>query len=456
MRNFLRVGSFGSAFILAGILFLQGAVPVFALSMSPPVLEIPSVLRGTSQHTSVHIGRMGGETGDLYISVSARGEGSSSLVFDPSFIIPADSNGIDFPFTIDASHAADGSYRTEMLFMLKAATAPGVSPGVSVSVVTGVTVVVRFSVSGDQVISYQLNSLTTRDAESDSHPFITFDIANTGNVDWKPQKVVLTFADQADATHNISFPLSGDVFKIIPPNQQTQQLIEVPQLLPEGQYIISADIFDKDVVIGTLVSSSFSVLSPGSLSQSGQLLSVSVPKNVFSLGEKIPLNAEFKNTGDVPITVVLMTEIYEGDKYIDLIRGDDTVLSVGEDVHLTQVFDVKNKGKYTLISYAKYSNKKTQTLSTSIEVNSGNAILDFLNSPLGLSLVVGMIIFSVSLFLWKRRRAHRAVAQSPVLPPVLLAQGSMITSQQDSIIPPSPLKDISSKDVELKRAINKV
>lgn len=387
-----------------------------AISISPGLMEIPSVFRGSSQKTSVTIGRASNEVGDLGITVSARGDAASALIFEPSFTIPAESLRTEFPFTIDASRLQNGSYEVPLSFILTNFSDPKTDTGNSNAVVhvqTGVTIIVKFTVSGEQVVSYTLNSARALDTELNAHSFLVFNISNTGNVDWRPQKADLSFIDQNDVTHVTVYHLAGDVFALIPPNQSSDQTIDVPQSLPEGTYTVSIDFFDNDAVVGTLKTGIFHVYPSGFLKQTGDLLSVTAKKNSFLLGEKIPLDAEFKNTGEVPVSAVLMTEVYKGTSYVDLIRGDDVTVGIGESLHLSTVIDLKEKGEYTLGSYIKYADKKSQSINIDVTVGSGNAFLDFVNSPVGLGAVVVFVLFIVLLVVLKRRKSHRSVPITP-------------------------------------------
>lgn len=430
MKKFLKI-FFPSIFILLSFFVFPHSVS--ALGMSPPALYIDSVLRGTSSVHTIGLQRMFGEKGDLQIKTNVYGDGASSIILDSSFVIPADTTILTVPFTIDATHAPDGEHSAFLAFILTpdvADTATG--EGTGSAVLSGVTFSLRFTVSGNQVIGYTFDILSTFDAESDTHPFLTFTITNTGNVDWRPEKISGTFTDQNDATHVVPFSFSGELFSYISPGERSQQTIEIPQFLPEGSYTVAVNFLEKDLVVGALSASELAILAPGSLKQNGDLISVSAKKDSFPLGEKIPLDGVLKNTGEVPITAILFTEIYKDGAYVDLIRGDEAVVGIGETSHISQIIDVQEKGKYTLTSYAKYANKKTPPKDVHVVVNSGNVVLDFVNSPLGLGIVVFFIILIAVLVILKRRKSRVSV---PVVPAPVVAT-PVLPRVEEHLVPP--------------------
>lgn len=432
------------AFFIASIFSFSFLTPsVFALGISPPSVDAPNVLRGGApQEKSIRLGRGPGEEGDLYIDISVRGEYASYIKFEPTFMIPAAQNGADYFFSIDPGNASSGTYQVPMTFSL-AAQAPDAQgdgqSGASFAVVTGATAMINFTVSGEQVVGYSFLSLSVNDTEVDDGEFVTFSITNTGNVDWKPTRIELAFIDKMNNAETVSSVIESADIDLIGPGENSQQTVHVPELLVEGSYTLSAVFFDdQNNKVGELTSQPFSVFTNGALVQDAQLLSVSATKDSYAPEEKIPLKALVKNMGQVPLEGVLMTEIYRDGVYFDLVRGEGMTLHIGEEAELTQILPALEAGKYTFASYVKFANRKTSSIETSVRVlNDG--ILGFINTPLGIGIFAGVILFSVAgVVLWRRKKMNR-VSSPATAPTRILTDSSPVESVPNIPSDPSSL-----------------
>ena len=213
--------------------------------------------------------------------------------------------------------------------------------------------------------------------------------------------VAFTFIDVDDPTNIATASLKGEAIPFIKPGSQNNVTsLEIPVDLLEGQYMVTAKFYYKNEMIGEFVSAqSFFVYPKGTLLQSGELVAVSVDKTSYVLGEKIRLNAIFKNLGSLPIVGVLNTDINLGSDFVDMIRGEELSVGVNKEVVFLEMIELDKPGNYTLSSYVKYGNKKTdaQTVDFSV-VAPENKFLSFLNSKLGLAGLILLIIMAVILY----------------------------------------------------------
>jgi len=400
--------------LFLALFFNTAASSALAIGASPPTIEASSVLRGGApQEQSIRISRGVNDVGDLNIVVSVRGDYASYIKFEPSFIIPAEKEAIEYTFQIDPQSASSGSYQVPITFSLIPAPVVGEEGGALVAILAGVTAMINFTVTGEQVIGYSFLSLGANDTEVDDGVFLTFSIANTGNVDWKPSRIDLVFTDKNNPESVITSSVNMEDVRLIGPGKTSQQMVYVSQNLSEGSYIVTGLFFDAEgKQVGELTSQAFSVLPSGALLQEAELTSVSLAKESFSPEEKIPLKAVVKNIGQVPFEVVFMTEIYRDGEYIDLIRGEEMFLVVGEELEFSHILNALEAGEYTLTSYAKFSNRKTDSFEMEIKVLNGG-VLGFFNTPLGIALFSAAILLVVAGFVTWRRKKSKAISQVP-------------------------------------------
>ena len=180
-------------------------------------------------------------------------------------------------------------------------------------------------------------------------------------------------------------------------------------------------------MIGELTSFDFSVLAPGTLAQLGELQSVTAKKPSFALGEKIPVEGIFKNTGTVPVKGTLVAELYKDGAYVDLVRGDELTVGIGETSAFSLVVQPKDAGTYTLTSYVKYANKRTESIDLSFAVT-GGGVFSALNSAIGIG-VLSVAVLLGALIVAIRRRRRRAVPEVPA--PTILDEPEVSASPPD-------------------------
>ncbi len=373
-----------------------------AIGGSPAVIYEPIVLRGVAKSVHVNIGRAPNEKGDLHIDVMSFGEAGKYLKFEPKLIIPADKISVVFPFSIDGASAPIGSYKAILTFSLNPIVSETPVGIAYLAVTTGVSIIVNYTVSGDQVVSYTLERVIVADTETNLYPLATFIMTNTGNVDWKPDSANITFINQEDGSQTASSIIDKDQFSLIPPGKHDAQRVEIQKNLPEGKYKMTADIIFGGVSVGTMLSEQFSVFAPGTLKQSGQLLSSTIKKTVFNAGESIPVTGSFKNDGQISVKGIYGVEVYRDGTYEDLVLSDEIVINIGETTEVTVVIRPKGTGNYTLTTYFKYANRKSNIIEVALTVTGGP--LAFLNSPITLGVIISGILLIIGIILVRRRK----------------------------------------------------
>lgn len=404
-----------AAFLPLLSILLLPVGPVLAVGASPSEIFIPSLLRGAPQSSSIILMRSNGQVGDLRFQVSASGDGAQYLKFEPAATLPAEKAWMDYSFQIDPGLAQTGDYEAKLQFVNDnrapgEATAEGV-----ISIIMGVSVKVHFTVSGDEVVAFDIISSVVADTESGMNPFVSYVFANKGNVNWRPMRAELTFADSADSLNLILATLESDAFGDVPPGITKTEQIKVPLLLPEGAYVLATKFYGKDGVVGELVAREFNVFAPGTMLQTGELVSVTTRTKSFDLGEKILVDGIFKNTGTVPIVAAFMTEVFKGDAYLDLIRGEEVTVDAGSEASFSQIVELGEPGDYVLSSHVRFANKKTAKQDVAITVV-GKESLSFVNSPAGIAAISVGILLLAGAFVGVRKMRARGSRKAP--PPV--------------------------------------
>ena len=276
------------------------------------------------------------------------------------------------------------------------------------AVITGAAAIIRFTVSGEEVIDYEILGVSGADTEIGRPAYVKFFLSNLGNVNWKPSRIDLTFTDVNDPTNAVTASLKEGEIPLLEPGKENNVLsFEIPLNLIEGKYVLNARFFSQNEGIGEFVSPPFFVYPEGTLQQLGELVSIGIDKTSYGLGEKIKFNAIFKNVGSIPMKGVLNTDIYLGSDFIDMLRGEELSVGVNEEAVFSEVIEPDRPGGYRLSSFIKYGNKKSETQTINFTVIAPeNKTLAFLNSKLGLIGLVFFILFVTIFLKFHQRRQH--------------------------------------------------
>lgn len=408
-------------YLLASIgIFVLFSIPssVGAIGLSPPEIKIDSVLRNSELVQYANISRAYGVEGDINIRIETSGQDASMISIQDSAVIADDEDQINIPFTISPGEAANGDYEAVITFLVDPDEVDTSIDGTAkVAVVTGVNMVVQFTVSGEQVLSYDITSFEVSETEEGKGVFPTYTVVNKGNIDWRPEKIVLTFQDIDDDTNRFTEEIDGITLPLVKAGAQEDVSFVANSALLQGTYSAVADFYYDGVVAVTRKSQFFNVYPSGTLDQSGEIGIVSTNKERFSSDERILVEVDFKNTGSVPLEAFLVTDVMQGDSIIDLVRGDNVVLAVGESTTLSLLISLDTEGEYDLSSYVSYGSRVTDKQITRVVVE--NKLPPILgvdgSSSLFKYIVLGLLILLIIIIalLWKRRRAKRQQ-----LPPV--------------------------------------
>ena len=396
------------AFLFSGGLFLTNVTPAYALGLSPPVIIIPSILRGSQQHKSVTISRAPNDVGDLTIEVVPEGTyGNFIKAPTATFLMPAAQTSMKYDFLVDPGSAQDGDYRVEVSF-LKGLSTESMKNRTGSVVKTGVTAVLKVTVGGAQNVSYSFDNIQGQDTETALDTTVSYIIKNTGNVDWRPEKIHFSFLAKSDKQEVGSFDLVGDKIPVVFAGEDNKQITStLSPTLPVGEYYVKATFFDKGKSVGELTSRNpFHVYPEGTLKQSGEITSITTNQTSYVTGDKILLTTVFKNTGAIPVKATFFANEYKDGKFVDLIRGKEYRLGLGENVTMSQVLSVHDAGTYRLDGYVEFGSRKTDIKSVTFTMKWKDALsfLDWSKPLTWIELIVLVLALMSGLFYLKYKK----------------------------------------------------
>lgn len=383
-----------------------------AMSVSPSKVVVSNILRNSTQTKTVIIGRDAKDVhNDTTFTVTPRGEFAGYVTGPAEFIMPAGEQSMEYTFDIAPADAANGDYEVFLDVVPKSSNQAGQNAetgyvSVGVSVVSGVTVVIDFTVGGDEMVNFQVDNLQVKDTEVGQSLLASVDVNNIGNVDWKPNSLELTLTAVNDPSNTSTTRIEQADFSVTKAGAKQTVDFATPAPSIAEKYQASAKVYYQDKVVAELNSNNVVIIhSVGTMKQKGELVSLTTNKTEYQPNEKIKVAGKFKNTGEVAVRGVLITEIYQGDAVQDLVRSEEFTIDTSEEIVFPQIIQLANAGIYTVSSYVEFGDKTTAPRTVIFTVNSG--MLAWIMSPLGGGIVLGgfiVLLFSgVLLYKYKHR-----------------------------------------------------
>lgn len=393
-------------------LMLFNISPVFAFGISPGVMSEDNLLPGSSMQKTVQISRSDASLSQM-LTMKVTGDAAKYIHLPQGAkqVFPAKQTTIDFPITIEPENLGEGTYSAfltvELTNVTKEATtdsSSGDSPSAGISMLTGARMDIRFTVTNTSLERYTVSSFLMQDTEVKQKMVLAYTVNNSGNVDTRPAKIDFTFTDVKDPTNTFAATVDAKDIPITAAFKEQQIRTVLPYMeIKTGNYKATAIFYDKNgEVIYTGEVTLVQVFPEGTLAQEGELTDYKSDKTHYEDGEVVQLTATFKNTGTIGTEATFVTEIYQGDKRIDVIKQDPIYVPMGRETEFDQDYNPVLGGDYTAKAYAQYGVTKTKILETSFSVGA--------LSPFIIGGVLGgvCLVILLLLFWWHRRNKNKA------------------------------------------------
>ncbi|MFC2134928.1 hypothetical protein ACFLTH_09945 [Bacteroidota bacterium] len=289
---------------------------------------------------------------DIGIEKQVSGDIESWIRFQPEDVVINVENPAKLTVIIEPPEdVANGLYEGE----IKLITTPVIqaqSGRFGSSIRTSFIIKVGVEITGDEIISCTAGGFSIDDAEITYPLIFSASVKNNGNVRIKPDfEIDIWDRDQTELLKTVRFTHGVDIL----PTTTSVITREIENTnLDTGQYW--AEI--KSPMCGENVLDTFSIVEKGEIVDKGELLSI---KNPFwvKVGDIIPIEAVFKNTGTRVESAKLKGTIKLAGQIIKVIDTDAVDVAPGETVSLETFFNPKMPGQYIINARVLYNNKLT-------------------------------------------------------------------------------------------------
>ncbi len=393
--------------ILTAFLVLLPPIRVQArgVALGPQTLEIKNALRGGEYDTAITVFNPSEEK-DFY-RLRAGGEAGSWISFyewDSKKLVPpelpvAGQNNITLLVRVNIPSDANNGTHTATIYADTASSE--IIDATGISAVLRSTATLTIGVTGAQIISGEVMSITTENVEVNYPQRTTVAFNNTGNVaaildiDVTIAPEDKTFVDKITAASN----------GLKPGKVQTVSVEWLTTGKPTGNYLADVSVRLNDNVLKK-ENLRFAVLPAGTLTRAGafsQLRLESQPK-LAALGV---IEADFANTGQIDTKARFIGEVYRDRELIATVQSEEVLIPVGGTDTLKAYIKPEKPGTHEVKGQVIYEGKKTDVKSISFSVagesavNAGQQYTFFLPA---IGFFAALIMFVIYLALRRKRK----------------------------------------------------
>jgi hypothetical protein len=351
---------------LLGILLMVSNAS--ALGVSPGTIEFNKMVRGGYGEKTLTVSTAGSE--DIVMKLEAAGAIKDWLSFDPmeSQIVLPKQSGKAITVKINVPNTArNGEYEGTVVISTLYQGAAGSSDVSGAHFMPGVIVQVKLTIIGEEIMGYDLKSVSVKDTEQNYPVEFNINVENTGNVVVTPKlHIAILDGERKDTGKSLDYAETQ-----VLPTTTKQFSIKMPTKgMDVGAYYgkITDDLGHEQTLF-------FQVLAPGTLAIVGDLTQLSLNKIWVQPQETVKIDAQFQNTGQVFIdSAKLKTEVYQVDPtyntkaLVTVTEGEPLSVAVGATVDLSAYFTPQKAGRYSIEGTVIYSGKSTEVKSSVLNV----------------------------------------------------------------------------------------
>jgi len=403
MRKFIGIIMVVALLSLLSPLLSSPVSGAIGISLGPSRIELEDALRGEVYERMIRVSSgcedtatlllfAGGDAGEWISfydwdnpgapieSVTIAGHDTVKVLV--RFSIPEDAASGDYTATIDAESMPEAGVE-------------GGQVGMKLRARANVTI----EVTGEQILTGDVKSITARDVEVNYPLKIKVEFVNTGNVVAQPE---IDVAISKDGTAIDSFTFAEAKVKVglrqvIPMEWDTtgREL---------GDYLARTAVSLGGEVISTR-ELNFAILPVGTLSREGVLTELSLQGNP-KLGAMAKIQATFFNTGQIDTKAKFIGEAYCDNELVDTLESEESLIPVGQEDTLTSYVKLERPGNYDIKGYINYEGKKTEVKEIFFALGEARGGLPFsLSTPFIIGVIVVLVAVIAVMALRRRRKA---------------------------------------------------
>ncbi len=297
---------------------------------------------------------------EVAIEITPRGEIEDWLNYSAANFSVSKGNPYRLVISVaPPSDVPNGNY-TGFLRVMTSDLGDGVE-GHAVGIIrTSLDLSIIVEVTDIEVRSCRAYEFNVESVEKGDDVVFNFEVDNRGNIKLKPRITIdIWDMDQIEILESKEF--SNE--EILPTTKKQFEVRMSSNDLDLGQYwadVSVIDCYSKETL-------TFDVLEPGALKAEGVLLSILTNKSA-GVGDTVPIEAAFKNTGEKEVEAYFKGKVSLGDKIVQILETDKINVPIDKIEYFNLFFTPGDAGRYVISGRVFYSSKKTFESSTVLEV----------------------------------------------------------------------------------------
>jgi len=240
------------------------------------------------------------------------------------------------------------------------------------------------------------NSFNVNSVEEGDDIVFTMDVVNNGNVRLRP-RVTIDIWDENQISIVKNEEFRGKV--ILPTTKDKLSFRVDSEGLGIGQYWADVSViecYDSKTL-------TFDILKPGALRAEGALLGI-VTRREAEIGQTVPIEINFKNTGEKEVDAQFKGRVTLGDKIIQILETERLNVPISETEKFNLFFTPQEEGKHIISGRVFYSGKRTFESSAVLNVISKQFKWGAIIAPI----IYVLLIFVIAILFFRIRKERRA------------------------------------------------
>lgn len=338
------------------------------LAISPGSERISSILRGSTQQRTVRLFRVNPVEEEIY-DVSFIGSYGGSIRGPAEIVLPQGVREVPYVYEVVSEGLPNGEYEMRIQFIPRSdvghyvvapsKSSPKENTLSGSAVVSGIRLIVRFTVTGEEFVSYALGNTVIASTEESRPLNVDVHVANDGNIAWRPDSATLFVYNEGE-----EFPMSevtkensGQDVVVLEPGQRGSQQFVFTHALDPGKYDGQLAVRYRGETVFVSVRKNFIVYERGALAQMGEFVAFTSNKDSYLVNELVSVTGVFENTGEVDYACYLTMEMFYNDTLVDVVRTKESEVKSGAVQEFSQVLSFAEVGNYRIESYVEYGER---------------------------------------------------------------------------------------------------
>jgi len=380
--------------VLACLVLSVNMVSAANIGVSPASLDFDDVLRGGYAQDSLIVTVDTEEP--VGISLDKRGEIAEWINFSESnFSVSRDNPKQLEVYIRPPENMPNGNYSG--FISVKTRELGEGQEGHAVGVVrSSLDLGVDVEITDIQDISCNVVNAKVNSVEKGDEIVFDLQINNRGNVIIEPSvDIKIWDSNQQNIVKEESFKGEG----ILPSLEETRTFRVPSGDMELGQYWADISVLE----CYSQLTKTFDVLEPGALKAEGEILRIITKKNA-SVGETIPIEVLFKNTGEKEVEARFRGSVSREGDIVQILESEKEIVSTSNTNKFSFYFTPEKEGEHIIRGRVHYSGKKTFEKVTKFDAISNNKAKEIVMG--GIYVILGGLIIVLFRKVVKEKRSY--------------------------------------------------